>query len=397
MEQNKIFRHIVSGTAMLTAILLLIDSLLDGIQDWIGYFWIVLDILFTIEFAVRCYARPEFRSIFTDFWIWIDFLSLIPFWVSVFQGTMPWPEPISFEGFLILRLLKAIRHYSGTVIISDAISHSMKALYIPLYFFGLLAVICGTAVYYAERDEPGTVFTSIPRCFWFSFVTMTTVGYGDMFPTSFSGQMIAIFCMFSGIVSLAMALTIVGNAFALSWERKNQLFLLTDLRRIIEGNGDKDPNRYYKLFAELDADGSGFLDFQEFTELLDRLSGGKKKKQMTRKEAKQLFNFFDDTREGQISFLEFFKPIFPKQNLTNHSYSAWRKKEGLLEGDVGSDAEEEIDEDLAASVIPLMAKLNRLVKLVDKLSQDNKMLRDQNAEMKVTAELINKKLSAPSQ
>ena len=62
-------------------------------------------------------------------------------------------------------------------------------------------------------------FFDIPRSFWWVVVTMTTVGYGDMYPTTVIGKAIGFCCMLSGVLVLAMPISIVGTFFSLEYER----------------------------------------------------------------------------------------------------------------------------------------------------------------------------------
>merc|ERR1719409_2488747 len=86
----------------------------------------------------------------------------------------------------------------------------------------LIAVIVfSSAVFSFEQSGPSKDdFQSIPRTFWWALVTMTTVGYGDITPITPLGRFVAVFAMFTGIIIVALPITVIGANFEKQFEKQ---------------------------------------------------------------------------------------------------------------------------------------------------------------------------------
>ena len=157
-------------------------------QEAIQYVEIVCIIYFTIEFILRLIASPNKLRFFFDFLNIIDLLAIAPFYVT--QATQS-QERVSIYFLRTIRLVRVFRifklsRYSGEMkILGKALKDSARELCLLVFFIVLGVILFSSAAFYAEDGTPSTMFRSIPGAFWWSIVTMTTVGYGDVVPKTF--------------------------------------------------------------------------------------------------------------------------------------------------------------------------------------------------------------------
>jgi hypothetical protein len=129
----------------------------------------------------------------------IDVLSIMPYFLSVFLvesnanvGGFDSVRRIVqvFRIGRILRVFKLARHSAGLQTFVYTIKSSYKEMGLLLLFIAMGVLIFSSLCYFAEKDEEGTMYTSIPASMWWALITMTTVGYGDMSPETLLGRIV---------------------------------------------------------------------------------------------------------------------------------------------------------------------------------------------------------------
>ena len=125
----------------------------------------------------------------------IDLLSILPALFAVAGGATLALRFVRF--FRILRLAKLGRFSSAWVDLATAIRSRKEELMLAFSLAAFTILIASTLMYWAEGDAQPDKFGSIPRTFWWAIVTMTTVGYGDVYPITPVGRFL------SGLVSVA--------------------------------------------------------------------------------------------------------------------------------------------------------------------------------------------------
>lgn len=174
--------------------------------------WIVT-ILFTLEYILRliCIKKPS-KYIFSFFGI-IDLLSTIPKYLSFFIGGSQYITAFRALRLLrVFRILKLVRYVGESNNLLRALRASRTKIFIFVFFVLIVSVILGTIMYLIEGPEHG--FNSIPHSVYWTIVTLTTVGYGDISPETGLGQFIATLIMIIGYGIIAVPTGIVTVEFA---------------------------------------------------------------------------------------------------------------------------------------------------------------------------------------
>ena len=180
--------------------------------------WIIT-IFFTIEYIARIISvKKPFKYIFSFYGI-IDLLSTIPLYLSYFlAGSQVLLAVRAFRLLRVFRILKLVRFLGEASQLKRALQASRAKIVVFIYFVLIVSVILGSFMYIIEGDEAG--FTSIPRSIYWTIVTLTTVGYGDIAPQTPLGQAIATFIMILGYGIIAVPTGIVSAEYAGEFRRK---------------------------------------------------------------------------------------------------------------------------------------------------------------------------------
>ena len=171
--------------------------------DWLFRLEWAFTLLFSMEYAVRIYSSPKpFRYIFSFYGL-VDLLSIIPTYLALlFPAANYWLVIRLLRVLRIFRVFKLVRYLTEANLLLRSMYAARRKV---LVFFTVVLVICvifGSLMFLVEGPENG--FTSIPRSIYWTIVTITTVGYGDITPQTVFGQIIATMAMLTGYSIIAI-------------------------------------------------------------------------------------------------------------------------------------------------------------------------------------------------
>lgn len=170
--------------------------------------------IFTVEYVLNIYTAPDRKAYVLGIWGFIDLMSVLPSYATLgnFAALKVLRQLRILRFMRILRILKLMRSVTEDLS-NTADAESNVRMNLTIYGVSLFSVIMisSTLMYFAEGNNEGTLFTSIPQAMWWSVVTITTVGYGDMYPVTVGGRLVGAVTMFAGLCLFAVLFNVVGK------------------------------------------------------------------------------------------------------------------------------------------------------------------------------------------
>lgn len=198
---------------------------------------------FTFELIVRFVVAPDLIHFFVNPLNMIDLVSILPFYLTLLIDLVtdrcPTLENLGrvvqvLRLMRIFRILKLARHSTGLRSLGATLKNSYRELGLLLLYLAVGVSFFSVMAYTIEKEENDEL-TTIPACWWWATVSMTTVGYGDVVPGSTAGKLTASACILAGILVVVLPITLIFNKFSLFYKRQKQLEIVM---RSCDFNGD---------------------------------------------------------------------------------------------------------------------------------------------------------------
>jgi len=185
-------------------------------------------IIFTIEYILRLWTCTEHKKYNSPISgrikyaftlsMMIDLFSFLPFYIPV--GGLDLRIIRAVRLFRLFRLFKIGRYSQSLNKLVNVIKAKKEELVITLFSAGVLLIIASSVMYFIEREAQPDAFGSIPDAMWWGAVTLTTVGYGDVYPVTLLGKFIGAFIAALGIGLFALPAGIIASGFATELQKE---------------------------------------------------------------------------------------------------------------------------------------------------------------------------------
>ncbi|KAG2449176.1 hypothetical protein HYH02_005923 [Chlamydomonas schloesseri] len=196
--------------------------------------------IFTAEFLARLLTCSSLRHFWLNAMNWVDFFAIAPFYLELMiVGPDAGNQAASQTRIIrvlrllrVLRLMRASTRFRNLQVVVDALVASGDVLGMLVFLLLVLLVVSATIIYFVEQAlVEGSWFDSIPLTIYYMHVTLTTTGYGDLYPVSAWGRFIAGVFMLLCMVTLSLPISVIGGNFSNMWGR------YTHIRDGIERSG----------------------------------------------------------------------------------------------------------------------------------------------------------------
>jgi len=213
-------------------------------------------VVFTVEYGARLATAPDYRKFFFSFFDTIDLLSILPFYVELVFSYLQVETDLTgvlrvFRLVRTLRVLRISRHSVWMQVFITSVAKSRVALATIGAMAGLLVVIFSSLMYNFENNpaywDPDTnlyvnkesgqpsMFQNIPSTFWWCIITMFLVGFGDEYPTSGLGKLMAVLTASVGMVLLAIPVSVISANFKIQFDKVQRANMRKEDQKILHG------------------------------------------------------------------------------------------------------------------------------------------------------------------
>ena len=204
----------IQGLIIANLIAFAIETLPGLSEQWISilyWFELISVLVFTVEYLLRLILFKPRGAYLMSFWGIIDLLAILPFYLSF---AVDGRTIRSIRLLRLFRILKLVRY-------SKAFNRYKRAYLIvkeELVLFGVSALIIlyisGVGIYYFEHEAQPELFASVFHSLWWGIVTLTTVGFGDVYPITVGGKVFTFLILVVGLGVVAVPSGLFASALS---------------------------------------------------------------------------------------------------------------------------------------------------------------------------------------
>lgn len=198
---------LIIGCVLISVFVISLDSVSNIKNQWGSFLKTVelaITIFFTFEYFIRLLCAANLRDYAFGFYGIVDLISILPTYIGLFYPGVHYLGTVR-----IFRVLKFCQYFEEVELFFRALRASRKRITVFLYWVLMIVIMIGSFMYVIEGPENG--YTSIPTSIYWTVVTITTVGYGDIAPKTVLGQMVSVLVMLIGYGIICVPTGVVAS------------------------------------------------------------------------------------------------------------------------------------------------------------------------------------------
>jgi voltage-gated potassium channel len=205
------FIQLIIPLSLLSFSLETLPNLPSGLRGILEIFEVISILLFSIEYILRVIVSKKPLNYIFSFYGIIDLLAVLPFFLNTILDLR---FLRAFRVFRVFRALKLIRYNKALNRFKVAFKIVKEELVLFFIVTMILLFLTSAGIYLFENQAQPEVFKSVFHSGWWSIVTLTTVGYGDVYPITIGGKIFTFFVLMIGIGIVAVPAGLVGTALS---------------------------------------------------------------------------------------------------------------------------------------------------------------------------------------
>jgi voltage-gated potassium channel len=232
-KASRVFDVAILALIFLNVVAVIIGSV-QAVEDSAGAFLNAFEtfsvVIFSAEYIARLWSCTVGHKANGPLWgrvrfalrpmSIVDLLAILPFYLPFVGVDLRTLRVLRL--LRILRIVKAGRYYSSLQLIRHVVKAKKEELVLSSALMGILLIISSSVLYFCENAVQPEVFSSIPATMWWAVATLTTVGYGDMYPLTIMGRFFASIIAMLGIGMFALPTGILGAGFVEEIQKSKQ-------------------------------------------------------------------------------------------------------------------------------------------------------------------------------
>ncbi|MBT4568196.1 ion transporter [Rhodobacteraceae bacterium nBUS_24] len=233
---SKVCDYFIAALVILNILAVTLESVSDFSVNYARQFYFVESfsvVIFSVEYLMRVWASAAKHDaggrilgsvrlgyIFSFSGL-IDLVSILPFYL---QALFPGLDLRVLRTLRLLRIFKLSNYNTAIEDLFSAIYEERKSFFAAFYLLVIAFVLTSSLIYFAEHRAQPDKFSSIPDAMYWSLITLTTVGYGDVSPVTWIGKVISVITALMGVSVVALITGIIANAFSNQIARRKLIF-----------------------------------------------------------------------------------------------------------------------------------------------------------------------------